>query len=95
MAAIHLCPQTMVWLVGRREHCVSPGLALAATAMVAVGPHWTSSAVVQKRECLLKPVYGQLDAPRRWFLEACQRRKKLQWAQNQLDPCAFTLSHPH
>ena len=42
---------------------------------------------------LVKPVYGQLDAPRRWYLQACQRLKKLNWIQNQMDPCLFTPHH--
>lgn len=38
---------------------------------------------------LLKPVYGQLDAPRRWFLEAVRRLRRLGLRQHQLDPCMF------
>ena len=41
------------------------------------------------RMFLRKPVYGQLDAPRRWYLEAVRRLKSLNWRQHELDPCIF------
>ena len=43
------------------------------------------------RMFLRKPVYGQLDAPRRWYLEAVRRLTKLGWQQHYLDPCAFLM----
>ena len=35
----------------------------------------------------MKPCYGQIDAPRRWFLEATHAG----WRQHVLDPCLFML----
>ena len=46
------------------------------------------------RMFLHKPVYGQLDAPRRWFLEASSRLKQLGWEQHSLDPCFWRLFEP-
>ncbi len=43
------------------------------------------------RMLLVKPVYGQLDAPRRWYLEAVRRLKSLGLRQHLLDPCAFLI----
>ena len=43
------------------------------------------------RMFLRKPVYGQLDAPRRWYLEALRRLKRLEWTPHLLDPCLFML----
>ena len=43
------------------------------------------------RMLLKKPCYGQLDAPRRWFLEAVRRLKALGFRQHILDPCLFLL----
>ena len=43
------------------------------------------------RMLLRKPCYGQLDAPRRWFLEACRRLRALGFRQHLLDPCMFLL----
>ena len=43
------------------------------------------------RMLLKKPCYGQLDAPRRWFLEATRRLKELGLRQHCLDPCLFML----
>ena len=43
------------------------------------------------RMLLKKPCYGQLDAPRRWFLEACRRLRALGFRQHLLDPCMFLL----
>ena len=43
------------------------------------------------RMLLKKPCYGQLDAPRRWFLEATRRLKQLGLRQHCLDPCLFML----
>ena len=41
------------------------------------------------RMLLLKPVYGQLDAPRRWYQEATRRLKDLGLRPHYLDPCCF------
>ena len=43
------------------------------------------------RMLLLKPCYGQLDAPRRWYLEAVRRLKELGLKQHPLDPCCFLM----
>ena len=48
-------------------------------------------ATADTRMYLRKPVYGQLDAPRRWYLEAVRRLKDLGWQQHALDPCCFCL----
>ena len=40
---------------------------------------------------LVKPVYGQLDAPRRWYLEAVRRLRGLGLRQHVLDPCTFLI----
>ena len=45
----------------------------------------------ETRMYLKKPVYGQLDAPRRWYLEALRRLESLGWKRHQLDPCLFML----
>ena len=50
-------------------------------------------ATADTRMLLKKPVYGQLDAPRRWYLEASRRLKSLGWTQHILDPCLFLLHH--
>ena len=41
----------------------------------------------ETRAALIKPVYGQLDAPRRWWQEATRR------LTGELDPCLFALHH--
>ena len=43
------------------------------------------------RMLLLKPCYGQIDAPRGWYLEAVDRLQKLGLRQHALDPCAFLI----
>eukprot|EP00435_Cladocopium_sp_Y103_P010330 s1562_g2.t1 len=43
------------------------------------------------RMFLKKPVYGQVGAPRRWYLEALRRLESLNWKRHQLDPCLFML----
>ena len=48
-------------------------------------------ATADTRMLLRKPVYGQLDAPRRWYLEASRRLKSLGWTHHILDPCLFLL----
>ena len=41
------------------------------------------------RMLLIKPCYGQLDAPRGWYLEAMDRLLKKGLKQHPLDPCCF------
>eukprot|EP00435_Cladocopium_sp_Y103_P030130 s3673_g7.t1 len=43
------------------------------------------------RMLLFKPRYGQLDAPRRWFLEATRRLTDLKLKPHMLDPCTFLI----
>ena len=43
------------------------------------------------RMLLLKPLYGQLDALRRWYLEAVRRHRELGLKQHPLDPCCFLV----
>eukprot|EP00435_Cladocopium_sp_Y103_P006856 s1452_g2.t1 len=43
------------------------------------------------RMLLLKPVYGQLDAPRMWWQEAQRRLRELGLRQHPLDPCLFLV----
>ena len=38
---------------------------------------------------LVKPVYGAVDAPREWFLEATRRLKSCDFIVHPLDPCFF------
>ena len=45
----------------------------------------------ETRMKLQKPCYGQLDAPRRWYLEAVRRLQSLGLRQHALDPCAFLI----
>ena len=45
----------------------------------------------ETRMLLVKPVYGQLDAPRRWYLEAVRRLRSLGLRQHLLDPCTFLI----
>ena len=40
---------------------------------------------------LIKPCYGQLDAPRKWFQEATRRLRALGFRVHHLDPCCFLL----
>ena len=46
------------------------------------------------RMFLHKPVCGQLDAPKRWFLEATRRLRTLNWRPHPLDPCLRLLYEP-
>ena len=46
------------------------------------------------RMLLIKPVYGQLDAPKRWYLEATRRLTSLGWTPHPLDPCLWRLFEP-
>ena len=43
------------------------------------------------RMFLKKPCYGQIDAPRRWYLEAVRRLTSLGFRQHLLDPCCFMI----
>ena len=43
------------------------------------------------RMLLLKPCYGQLDAPRGWYLEAVDRLRSKKLRQHHLDPCCFLI----
>ena len=45
----------------------------------------------QTRMLLHKPIYGQLDAPRVWFLEATRRLTSSGLRPHLLDPCAFLI----
>ena len=43
------------------------------------------------RTLLLEPCYGQIDAPRGWYLEAVDRLRRGGLRQHALDPCAFPI----
>ena len=43
------------------------------------------------RMLLYKPCYGQLDVPRRWYLEATRRLTELKLVLHVLDPCSFLI----
>ena len=43
------------------------------------------------RMLLRKPCYGQIDAPRRWFLEASRRLTSIGLRPHMLDPCCFLI----
>ena len=43
------------------------------------------------RMLLLKPCYGQIDAPRGWYLEAVDRLRRGGLRQHASDPCAFLI----
>ena len=43
------------------------------------------------RMLLLKPCYGQIDAPKGWFLEAVDRLLHAGLCQHPLDPCCFLI----
>ena len=45
----------------------------------------------ETRMLLLKPCYGQLDAPRGWYLEAVSRVVRIGLRQHPLDPCCFLI----
>ena len=47
----------------------------------------------ETRMALIKPVYGQLDAPRRWWQEATRRLTQEGWTPHDLDPYLFVLHH--
>ena len=46
------------------------------------------------RILLHKPCYGQLDAPKRWYMEAARRLKDLGWVPHPMDPCLWLLYEP-
>ena len=43
------------------------------------------------RMLLLKPCYGQIDAPRAWYLAAVDNMKSMGLRQHPLDPCCFLM----
>ena len=43
---------------------------------------------------LYKPIYGQLDASKRWFLEATRRLRNLGRLARPMDPCLWRLYEP-
>ena len=43
------------------------------------------------RMLLKKPCYGQIDAPRRWFLESSRRLTSIGLRPRMLDPCCFLI----
>ena len=45
----------------------------------------------ETRMLLKKPCICQLDAPRKWYLEACRRLRGLGLRQHLLDPCCFLV----
>ena len=46
------------------------------------------------RMLLHKPSYGQLDAPKRWHMEAARRLPELGWVPHPMDPCLWLLFEP-
>eukprot|EP00438_Fugacium_kawagutii_P015255 Skav215782 [mRNA] locus=scaffold2278:226968:227495:+ [translate_table: standard] len=51
-----------------------------------VNPHWRNKKLVYQ---LSAPVYGQANAPRRWYLYVVQVLTGLNWEQHSLDPCCY------
>ena len=49
-------------------------------------PEWKDSSLLYQ---LTAPVYGQANAPRRWFLHVLKVLTELGWEQHTLDPCCF------
>ena len=43
---------------------------------------------------LRKPIYGLVDAPRAWYLEAVRRFESLGFVRHPLDPCLFLMFAP-
>ena len=69
----------MAWLERRRQHGVVAGMAqrklwlkLPSDVLIRL-----LGAPPDTRMLLHKPVYGQLDAPKRWYMEACRRLRAL------------------
>ena len=54
-------------------------------ALAAV-PEWQDPDLLYQ---LTAPVYGQANAPRRWFLHVLHTLQALLWIQHTLDPCCF------
>ena len=49
-------------------------------------PQWADEDLVYE---LTAPVYGQANAPRRWYLHVLKVLTELSWFQHTLDPCCF------
>ena len=49
-------------------------------------PDWLDEELLYQ---LTAPVYGQANAPRRWYLHVLHTLQALQWVQHSLDPCLF------
>ncbi|OLP82986.1 Guanylate kinase [Symbiodinium microadriaticum] len=49
-------------------------------------PEWNDTTLLYK---LSAPVYGQSNAPRRWYLHVLDVMEGLQWTRHSLDPCLF------
>ena len=49
-------------------------------------PEWQDPQLLYR---LTAPVYGQANAPRRWFLHVLKVLTDLKWRQHSLDPCLF------
>ena len=49
-------------------------------------PEWRDPDLVYQ---LTAPVYGQANAPRRWYLHVLRILTELQWERHSLDPCCF------
>ena len=49
-------------------------------------PEWNDSTLLYK---LSAPVYGQSNAPRRWYLHVVDVMEGLNWTRHTLDPCLF------
>ena len=49
-------------------------------------PEWANKNLVYK---LSRPVYGQANAPRRWYLHVLEVVLELGWSKCSLDPCPF------
>ena len=45
----------------------------------------------ETRMLLLKPCYGQIDAPRAWYMAAVDKLKGMGLKQHPLDPCCFLM----
>lgn len=55
-----------------------------------VNPEWREPGCLYR---LSAPVYGQANAPRRWFLFVVETVKAKTWEQHSLDPCCFLFRH--
>ena len=51
-------------------------------------PEWSNKQLLYK---LTAPVYGQANAPRRWYLHVLQKLTDLGWTRHSLDPCVFLM----